>query len=85
MTAPTFHSQRLYLSCARDEHAEDAARLAEALQQRGHMVWFDQTELREGANWEQAIEQGIASCDWFILLMTPHSVHQPTSPGTLLN
>jgi tetratricopeptide (TPR) repeat protein len=68
---------KLFLSYGRDEYAAEALALKQALEQRGHQVWFDQEQLGHGLDWEHRIEQGLAWCDCVVLTMTPHSVRRP--------
>ncbi len=74
---------RVFVSYGHDEHSELAEKLRLDLLERGHEVWFDQTELTVGEDWELQIETGL---DWLaekrdrarmIVLMTPHSVRRP--------
>lgn len=74
---------RIMLSYGHDEHCALARRLKCDLEGRGHEVWFDETGLRAGGDWEVHIEQGI---DWvsqdpaagrLVLVMTPHAVRRP--------
>ena len=75
--SPTAVKQlKLFLSYGRDEYASEALALKEALEARGHEVWFDQDQLRKG-DWEKRIEDGLNWCDRVVLTMTPHSVRRP--------
>jgi tetratricopeptide (TPR) repeat protein len=68
---------KLFLSYGRDEHADEARALRDALRTRGHEVWFDEEQLGTGLDWEQRIEKGLQWCDRVVLTMTPHSVRRP--------
>ncbi len=68
--------KRIFLSYGRDEHVHDALRIRDDLLKRKHEVWFDQTRLHEGRDWEAEIERGLRDCDVMVLLMTPHSVRR---------
>lgn len=68
---------KLFLSYGRDDYADEARALRDALRARGHAVWFDEEQLASGLDWEQRIEKGLASCDRVVLTMTPHSVRRP--------
>jgi tetratricopeptide (TPR) repeat protein len=68
---------KLFLSYGRDDYADEARALRDALRARGHEVWFDEEQLASGLDWDQRIEKGLASCDCVVLTMTPHSVRRP--------
>ena len=74
--APHF-ARRIFLSYGRDEYADEARALRDALLARGHEVWFDEQRLGSGLDWEHSIEKGLGWCDRVVLLMTPHSVRRP--------
>ena len=73
---------RIFISYGHDEHISFARNLADALQEKGYEVWFDEQRLTGGAPWEEYIEKGLK---WvagdptgkMILIMTPHSVRRP--------
>jgi tetratricopeptide (TPR) repeat protein len=68
---------KIFLSYGRDEYVAEARALRDALQARGHEVWFDEGRLKGGRDWENQIEQGIRDCDRVVLTMTPYSVRRP--------
>lgn len=74
---------KIFLSYGHDEYVKDAERIKSDLEQRGHVVWFDQEILKSGIDWEQYIEDGLQHCDRVVLLMTPYSVRRPN--GYCLN
>ncbi|SDR83303.1 TIR domain-containing protein [Opitutus sp. GAS368] len=62
MADPT---KAIFLSYARED-ADAAHRIAEALRGFGLEVWFDQSELRGGDQWDQKIRGQIKACALFI-------------------
>jgi hypothetical protein len=44
------------------------------LQDEGFEVWFDSRKIKGGALWKVEIEKGVASCDSFLLFVSPHSL-----------
>lgn len=79
----SFLPLRIFISYGRDEYAKLAEKLKADLQSRGHEVWFDKDRLKEGADWENYIDDGL---NWIskdpdtgrvIFIMTPHSVRRP--------
>jgi hypothetical protein len=58
-------------------HEDDAfvTRLIASLNQAGHSVWIDRSDIKGGADWLRAISEGITSSDAFILVATKHSIN----------
>jgi TolB-like protein/tetratricopeptide (TPR) repeat protein len=61
----TERSRTLFLSYA-SEDAQAAQRICEALRSAGIEVWFDQSELRGGDAWDQAIRRQLKACALFL-------------------
>ncbi len=55
------------------EDTEPVGRLCEALREAGIEVGFDQSELRGGDLWDQAICQRIHDCQLFIAVVSAHT------------
>ncbi len=64
-TKPASASRAVFLSYARED-AIAARRIAEALRAFGVEVWFDQSELRGGDQWDARIRGQIKACSLFI-------------------
>jgi len=62
-------SKAVFLSYA-SQDAAAARRICDALRARGVEVWFDQSELRGGDAWDNAIRQRIKSCALFIAVIS---------------
>jgi len=62
----------VFLSYA-SQDAEAARRICDALRAAGIEVWFDQSELRGGDAWDQAIRRQIRSCTLFIPIISAHT------------
>ncbi|HEY2683107.1 MAG TPA: TIR domain-containing protein [Steroidobacteraceae bacterium] len=62
-------SKAVFLSYA-SEDAPAAARLCAALRAAGIEVWFDQSELRGGDAWDNAIRKQIKACTLFVPLIS---------------
>src|SRR5579859_733665 len=54
-----------------------AERVARALQAQGIETWWDTWEIKAGDRLRQKIEDGIAGCTHFVVLLTPSSVDKP--------
>src|SRR4051812_23126963 len=62
----------VFLSYARED-ADAARRIAEALRGAGIEVWFDQSDLRGGDEWDAAIKKQIRACALFLPLISAHT------------
>ena len=68
---------KIFFSYGHDEFEKLAQRLKEDLNAEGFEIWIDKDQIKGTADWEMAIEKGISSSDWLVLLMTEHSVRRP--------
>ena len=68
----TGSNKAVFLSYA-SEDAEPAARICASLRAAGIEVWFDQSELRGGDVWDQAIHQQIRDCALFVPVISAHT------------
>lgn len=68
---------KIFLSYGHDEYEKLAQRLKRDLKSEGFEIWIDKEEIKGSADWEIAIEKGISSSDWLVLMMTEHSVRRP--------
>ena len=62
----------VFLSYARED-IEAARRIAEALRSQGVEVWFDQSELRGGEEWDAKIKRQIRDCTLFLAVISAHT------------
>ena len=69
MTEP---SHAVFLSYASEDQAA-AQRICDALRAGGIEVWFDQSALRGGDAWDQAIRKQIKTCVLFIPVISRHT------------
>jgi TolB-like protein len=65
-------NKAVFLSYA-SQDAEPAARLCARLRDAGIEVWFDQSALRGGDIWDQAIHRQIRDCALFIPVISAHT------------
>jgi TolB-like protein/tetratricopeptide (TPR) repeat protein len=65
-------SHAVFLSYA-SQDAEPAQKICEALRAAGIDVWFDQSALRGGDVWDQAIRKQIKTCVLFIPVISRHT------------
>lgn len=59
-------------------HNDDAfsERLVTDLRQAGADAWMDKTDLGAG-NWQQRIDEALAGCEWFVLVLTRDALASP--------
>lgn len=63
----------LFISYASEQH-DLAERLAIALRNEGHDVFFDSDDLRAGENYNERLRKAIDNCNLFVYLISPDSV-----------
>jgi TolB-like protein len=68
----TESNKAVFLSYA-SQDAEPAARICASLRAAGIEVWFDQSELRGGDVWDQAIHHQIRDCALFVPVISAHT------------
>jgi integrase len=66
---------RIFISYAKED-AASAERLFAELTSRGFAAWLDNHKLLPGQNWQQRIEDAIASADFFIACFSTQSVRK---------
>ena len=64
--AKVFRPMRIFLSYGHDANEELVRRIKTDLEQRGHDVWFDQTDIKAGDDWRRAITDGILHSQRFL-------------------
>jgi hypothetical protein len=65
--------REVFLSHASRDHTK-ARQLREVLRAHGIPVWFSPHHIRGAQQWQDEIGAALARCDWFVVLLTPHSV-----------
>lgn len=45
-----------------------------ALQRAGIATWYSADSIQTAAKWQRAIQDGLKSCDWFLVALSPRSV-----------
>jgi hypothetical protein len=69
-------AERVFISYSRKDLAF-VKRLAADLEARGLAVWLDKGDITPGAEWKAALENAVATCAAFILVLSPDSVKSP--------
>ena len=60
-----------FISHASEDKNAIARPLAEALRRQGYGIWYDESELRLGDSLHDAIERGLATCRFGIVILSP--------------
>jgi hypothetical protein len=68
---------QVYLAHAFEDHETLARPLAERMMAEGIEVWFDEWEIRSGDSLKRKMEEGLAGCTHFVVLLTPNSLGKP--------
>lgn len=69
MSAPS----ELFFSHAHQDAAE-AQSLIEVLRRHGVPVWYAPQQILGAQQWHDEIGKALERCDWFLVLLSPHSV-----------
>ena len=63
---------KLFISHASEDKESIAKPLAETLQEIGYEVWYDEYSLKLGDSLMKEIDKGLNSCDYGIVIISPH-------------
>ncbi len=64
---------KVFISYSRKD-SEIALRMADDLEKAGHSVWIDRKGIGGGSVWAAEIVKAIEDCEYFLLLLSSHSV-----------
>lgn len=76
VTPKSFAYPKVFLSYA-SENRETAQQLAERLQESAIETWWDRWCIYPGDSLRQKIDEGIAGCTHFLVLLTPEALRKP--------
>ena len=76
-TEQEFKKLRIFLSYGHDNNEELVRRIKTDLENRGHDVWFDKTEIKFGDEWRRSITDGILSSNRVLSFLSKHSTRDP--------
>ena len=51
-----------------------AEKIAAVLRDHGVPVWYSATNIVGATQWQDEIGEALARCDWFIVVLSPHSI-----------
>jgi hypothetical protein len=75
--AKRFTPLRIFLSYGHDDNEDLVRRIKVDLEERGHDVWFDKSEIKYGDDWRRAITDGIIGSDRVLSFLSKHSTRDP--------
>lgn len=70
-------SLRIFLSYGHDSSEELVRLIKTDLEQRGHDVWFDKSDIKAGDDWRRAITDGITASNRVLSFLSKHSTRDP--------
>ncbi len=73
---------KIFFSYPHDDNAKLVNRIKADLEARGHELWFDASEIKEGDEWRNKITRGILDSQAVVAFLSKHSVRDP---GVCLN
>lgn len=72
-----FAPLRIFLSYGHDANEELVRRIKADMENRGHDVWFDKSEIKFGDDWRRSITEGITGSQKFVAFLSKHSTRDP--------
>lgn len=75
--AKPFTSMRIFLSYGHDNNEELVRQIKADLEKRGHVVWFDKSEIKGGHDWRRSITEGIVDSHRVLSFLSKHSTRDP--------
>jgi len=73
----SFEPLRLFLSYGHDDNEELVKMIKSDLEDRGHNVWFDKSNIEHGDDWRRAITDGIVNSDRVVSFLSKYSTRKP--------
>ena len=67
------HPKEVFL-CSSSWDREFANKIAELLRRHGVSVWHGSSSIKGGQYWHDEIGDALERCDWFVILLSPHSI-----------
>lgn len=68
---------RIFLSYGHDNNEELVRRIKADLEERGHDVWFDKSEIKFGDDWRHSITDAILKSNRVLSFLSKHSTRDP--------
>ncbi|EFI33078.1 TPR repeat-containing protein [Desulfonatronospira thiodismutans ASO3-1] len=68
---------KIFLSYGHDKNTPLVEKIKADLENRGHDVWIDTSEIKFGDDWRCSITDGILESDWMLSFLSQHSTRDP--------
>jgi hypothetical protein len=65
--------QRVFISHSSLDQPFVEREIVQLLRMHGLAYWYAPSNIRTASHWERTILEGLQSCDWFLLVMSPRS------------
>jgi hypothetical protein len=78
-----FGGRKVFLSHASTDRAF-VLRLVKILKQNQVSFWYSETDIQGAKQWHDEIGRALTKCNWFLLVLTPNSIHSPWVKRELL-
>ena len=65
---------RVFISYASEDREFVRREIVALLNRLGVATWFATEDIRSATDWEGSIREGLESCDWFLVAMSPNSL-----------
>ena len=72
-----FSQLRIFLTYGHDNNEELVQQIKTDLEKRGHIVWFDKSEIKFGDDWRRSITEGITNSNKFLPFLSKYSTRDP--------
>jgi hypothetical protein len=72
-----FEKLRIFLSYGHDRNEELVLQIKKDLENRGHDVWFDKSDIKVGQDWRRSITDGIHNSKKVLSFLSKHSTRDP--------
>lgn len=78
-----FSKRRVFLSHSSKDRAF-VVRLVRILKQNQISFWYSETDIQGAKQWHDEIGHALATCDWFLIVLTPDAIRSPWVKRELL-
>jgi hypothetical protein len=68
---------KVFFSYGHDRNMPIVSRIRKDLEDAGHSVWIDSSQIKFGDDWRRSIIEGLQNTDWTIGFLSAHSIRNP--------
>jgi hypothetical protein len=66
--------KRVFVSHSSQDRQFVEREIIEPLRKHGLQTWYSTDDIDTATQWESEIQEGLESCDWFLVALSPHSI-----------